>query len=147
MFITISLLLAAACLLPAAGKLTGQPKMRKSAAHFGIPWPRYRLIGVAELAAAAGILTGLWWHPLGLAAAAGMALLLLGAIIAHRKAADNAKEMAPACWPSSSPWPTWPPPSSAEQPAGKHHGPFGQRRSFTRAVVRVPAFMNQYTFG
>ena len=72
MFVTISLLLAAACLLPAAGKLTGQPKMRKSAAHFGIPWPRYRLIGVAELAAAAGILIGLWWHPLGLAAAAGM---------------------------------------------------------------------------
>ena len=69
MFVTISLLLAAACLLPAAGKLTGQPKMRKSAAHFGIPWPRYRLIGVAELAAAAGILIGLWWHPLGLAAA------------------------------------------------------------------------------
>ena len=59
MFVTIALLLAAACLLPAAGKLTGQPKMRKSAAHFGILWPRYRLIGVAELAAAAGILTGL----------------------------------------------------------------------------------------
>ena len=96
MFVTISLLLAAACLLPAVGKLTGQPKMRKSAAHFGIPWPRYRLIGVAELAAAAGILIGLWWHPLGLAAAAGMALLLLGAIVTHRKAADSAKEMAPA---------------------------------------------------
>ena len=96
MFVTISLLLTAACLLPAAGKLTGQPKMRKSAAHFGIPWPRYRLIGVAELAAAAGILIGLWWHPLGVAAAAGMALLLLGAIITNRKAADSAKEMAPA---------------------------------------------------
>jgi hypothetical protein len=39
MFVTISLLLAAACLLPAAGKLAGQPKMRKSAAHFGIPGP------------------------------------------------------------------------------------------------------------
>jgi uncharacterized membrane protein YphA (DoxX/SURF4 family) len=96
MFVTISLLLAAACLLPAVGKLTAQPRMRKSAAHFGIPWPRYRIIGVAELAAAAGILIGLWWHPLGLAAAAGMALLLLGAIIAHQKAADSAKEMAPA---------------------------------------------------
>ena len=46
--------------------------------------------------AAAGILIGLWWHPLGLAAAAGMALLLLGAIITHRKAADSAKEMTPA---------------------------------------------------
>jgi uncharacterized membrane protein YphA (DoxX/SURF4 family) len=96
MFVTISLLLAAACLLPAAGKLLGHPKMQQSAAHFGISWPRYRLIGVAELAAAAGILIGLWWHPLGVAAAAGMALLLLGAIITHRKAADSGKEAAPA---------------------------------------------------
>ena len=90
------MLLAAVCLLPAAGKLTGQPKMRKSAAHFGIPWPRYRLIGVAELAAAAGILAGLRWHPLGVAAAAGLALLLIGALISHRRAADSGKEMAPA---------------------------------------------------
>ena len=96
MFVTISLLLAAACLLPAAAKLAGHPKMQQSAAHFGISWPSYRLIGAAELAAVAGILIGLWWHPLGVAAAAGMALLLLGAIITHRKAADSAKEMAPA---------------------------------------------------
>ena len=48
MFVTISLLMTAVCLLPAAGKLLGQPKMRQSAEHFGIPWPRYRLIGVAE---------------------------------------------------------------------------------------------------
>jgi uncharacterized membrane protein YphA (DoxX/SURF4 family) len=51
---------------------------------------------MAELAAAAGIVIGLWWHPLGVAAAAGMTMLLAGAIIAHRKAADSAKEMAPA---------------------------------------------------
>jgi uncharacterized membrane protein YphA (DoxX/SURF4 family) len=70
--------------------------MRQSATHLGIPWNRYRLIGAAELAAAAGILIGLWWHPLGVAAAAGMAMLLLGAVITHRRAADNAKETAPA---------------------------------------------------
>ena len=96
MFITVSLLLAAACLVPGAAKLASHPKMRHAAAHFGISWSRYRLIGVAELAAAAGVLAGLWWHPLGLAAAAGMALLLLGAVITHRRAADNAKDMAPA---------------------------------------------------
>jgi uncharacterized membrane protein YphA (DoxX/SURF4 family) len=96
MFVTISLLLAMACLLPAVGKLTGQPTMRQSAEHFGIPWSRYRLIGVAELAAAAGILMGLWWHPLGVAAAAGMAVLLIGALVTHRKAADSAKETVPA---------------------------------------------------
>ena len=70
--------------------------MRQSAAHFAIPWPRYQLIGAAELAAAAGVLIGLWWHPLGVAAAAGMVLLLLGAVITHRRAADGGKEMAPA---------------------------------------------------
>jgi hypothetical protein len=96
MFVTVSLLLAAACLAPAAAKLASHPKMHRSAAHFGIPWPRYRLIGVAEVAAAAGVLAGLWWHPLGLAGAAGMALLLLGALITHRRAADGGKEMAPA---------------------------------------------------
>lgn len=96
MFVTVSLLLVAVCLLPAAGKLLGHHKMREAAAHFGIVWPRYRLIGVAELAGAAGVLIGLWWHPLGLAAAAGMALLLLGAVITHRRAADGGKEMAPA---------------------------------------------------
>ena len=96
MFVTISLLLAAACLLPAAGKLLGHPKMRQSAEHFGILWPRYRLIGVAELAAAAGIVAGLWWHPLGIAAAAGMILLLTGALITHRRADDSGKEMTPA---------------------------------------------------
>jgi uncharacterized membrane protein YphA (DoxX/SURF4 family) len=96
MFVIFSLLLAAVSLVPAAGKLTGQPKMRQSAEHFGIPWFRYRLIGVAELAAAVGVLAGLWWHPLGLAAAAGMTLLLLGALITHRRAADDGKEMASA---------------------------------------------------
>ena len=96
MFTALSLLLAAACLLPGSAKLLGHPKMQKSAAHFGIPWPRYQLIGVAELAAAAGILIGLWWHPLGVAAAAGMAVLLLGAIITHRKAADRVTDMVPA---------------------------------------------------
>jgi uncharacterized membrane protein YphA (DoxX/SURF4 family) len=96
MFTALSLLLATACLLPSLAKLLGHPKMQKSAAHFGIPWRHYRLIGVAELAAAAGVLAGLWWHPLGVAAAAGMAVLLIGAVITHRRALDSAKEMTPA---------------------------------------------------
>ena len=59
MFTALSLLLATACLLPGLAKLLSHPKMQKSAAHFGIPWPYSRLIGVAELAAAAGVLAGL----------------------------------------------------------------------------------------
>jgi hypothetical protein len=96
MFVTLSLLLAAACLIPAAAKLAGHPKMRHAATHFGVAWHRYRLIGVAELAAAIGVLTGLFWRPTGLLAAAGMALLLIGALITHRRAHDSVREAIPA---------------------------------------------------
>jgi hypothetical protein len=96
MFVLCSALLVVACLLPAAGKLAGHPKMRHAAAHFGIAWHRYRLIGVAELAAAVGVLAGLFWQPAGLLAATGMTLLLLGALIVHRRAHDSIREAVPA---------------------------------------------------
>jgi uncharacterized membrane protein YphA (DoxX/SURF4 family) len=96
MFPAISLLLVAACLVPAAGKLAGHPRMRRSASHFGIAWRHYRLIGVAELAAAAGVLIGLFWRPVGLLAGAGMAVLLLGALVTHRRAHDSIREAIPA---------------------------------------------------
>ena len=96
MFLAVSLLLVAVCVFPAAGKLLGHPKMRESAVKFGIPWRRYRLIAVPELAAAAGVLVGLFWRPAGLVAAAGMTVLLIGALIAHRRVHDRIQDMLPA---------------------------------------------------
>ena len=96
MFTFVSILLAALCLVPSAAKLSAQPAMQASAAHFGIDWPRYRWIGVAELAAALGVLAGLAWHPVGVAAATGMAALVIGALVMHGRAGDRAKDMAPA---------------------------------------------------
>ena len=96
MLLTVSLLLAVLCLLPALAKLSGQPRMRRSADHLGIPWTRYRLIGVAELVAAAGVLLGLRRPLIGIAAAVGMLLLLAGALVMHRRAADSPREQLPA---------------------------------------------------
>jgi len=96
MFKTLSLLLAAACLLPAIAKLRSHPKMLASASHVGIAWPRYHLIGVAELAAAAGVLAGLAWVPLGVAPASSMAVLLIGALAFHRRAGDRLQAAVPA---------------------------------------------------
>ena len=45
---------------------------------------------------AAVVLAGLWWHPIGVVAAAGMAALLIGALAAHRRAGDSGKDTAPA---------------------------------------------------
>jgi uncharacterized membrane protein YphA (DoxX/SURF4 family) len=96
MYLTLSLLLTLVCLVPAAAKLAGHPKMRHAAGHFGIAWRRYRLIGVVELIAAAGVLVGLFWRPAGLLAAVGMILLLLGAVVTHRRAHDSVREALPA---------------------------------------------------
>ena len=96
MFLAVSLLLALACLGPVGAKLAGAPAVRESAAHFGSPWNRYRLISVPELAAAIGVLAGLQVHALGVAAACGVAILLLAALIAHRRARDSIAAMAPA---------------------------------------------------
>lgn len=47
-----------------------------------------RFIGLAELAAAGGLIAGLFWRPIGIAAAAGFAVLLVGAVGFHAKAGD-----------------------------------------------------------
>jgi uncharacterized membrane protein YphA (DoxX/SURF4 family) len=96
MFVALSVLLVAVCLIPAVGKLRSHPKMLASANHFGIAWPRYRLVGFAELAAAGGVVIGLFVPGLGIAAAAGMAVLLIGALTTHHRAGDAPKDAAPA---------------------------------------------------
>ena len=96
MIIVVTLLLAAACLAPGAAKLLALPQMQASAAHFGIDWSRYRLIGVLEVAAAVGVVVGLAVHPIGIAAGVGMAVLLVLALVAHQRAGDDLREAVPA---------------------------------------------------
>lgn len=96
LLIVTSIVYALLCLAPAAMKLSGTAKMRATAEHFGVPWSRYRAIGLLELAAAAGIIAGIYWRPIGLAAALGMVALLIGALIFHRRAGDTISEYAAA---------------------------------------------------
>ena len=46
-----------------------------------VPPGRWRIIGVFEWLGAAGVAIGLAYHPLGMAAAVGLAVLLLGAVV------------------------------------------------------------------
>jgi hypothetical protein len=64
--------------------------------HLGVSPVQWRMIGALELAAVAGVLIGLSWPPIGVAAAIGSALLLLGAIGFHVRSSDSAADTAPA---------------------------------------------------
>ncbi|MFG2302535.1 DoxX family protein [Actinacidiphila glaucinigra] len=72
----------------AVTKLTGQVQMRDRMAHLGVSSGLTRLIGVVEVAAIVGLLTGLVWPPLGVAAAVGLVMQLTGAAIFHARAKD-----------------------------------------------------------
>ncbi|MFJ8533813.1 DoxX family protein [Streptomyces sp. NPDC093591] len=58
--------------------------------HMGLSAGFVRFIGLTEVAAAAGLVIGLFWQPLGIAAAIGLAITMIGAVGFHAKAGDYA---------------------------------------------------------
>ncbi|MFG3708779.1 DoxX family protein [Micromonospora sp. NPDC047670] len=88
--IVLTLILAAVFLGTAVPKLTGQAQMRERMEHLGVSPGLTRVLGVLELAAVAGLLLGLLWAPLGVAAAVGLALQMVGAVVYHARAKDPA---------------------------------------------------------
>lgn len=64
--------------------------------HLGVDPTQWRLIGLLELAGVAGVLVGLTWAPIGIAAAIGLSLLIMGAIVFHVRASDSVADTAPA---------------------------------------------------
>ncbi|MFJ7077550.1 DoxX family protein [Streptomyces sp. NPDC098781] len=77
-------------------KIAAAPFMRRAAAHLGMSPGHYRVIGALELAGAAGLLLGTASAALGVAAAAGLALLMTGAAAAHLRHGDPPARAVPA---------------------------------------------------
>lgn len=95
LFVILSLIDVAACVFTGASKLSGQKQMVEAAEHLGIPWERFRLIGLAEVLAAVGLLIGLFWTPLGVLAAIGMLIVTIGALYFHSRLHDSLGTMTP----------------------------------------------------
>ncbi|MFD7440908.1 DoxX family protein [Streptomyces sp. NPDC059909] len=58
--------------------------------HMGLSARVVRLVGLAEVSATAGLVVGLFWQPLGIAAAIGFALTMIGAVGYHVQVGDYA---------------------------------------------------------
>ena len=78
-----------------SAKVAAVPSMRARAAHVGFSTAAYRGIGVLEVLGAAGILAGVYDERLAVAAAAGLVLLLAGAVTTHLRNGDGLAELAP----------------------------------------------------
>jgi uncharacterized membrane protein YphA (DoxX/SURF4 family) len=94
--IVLSVLLAAEFAATGTMKVLETDTARRNAEHLGISLRTSRLVGVAELAAVAGLLGGLAVKPLAAVTAAALVLLMVGAIGSHLKAGDKGVPVLPA---------------------------------------------------
>ena len=93
--ILAALLIVAFATLGSA-KLAAVPAMRTKAEHVGFSVAAYRRIGLLEILGVLGLLVGALLPVIGALAAAGLLLLLGGAMIAHLRSGDGPRELAPA---------------------------------------------------
>lgn len=94
--VIVTALLAALFVFASLIKLFGVRQSLAIRDHLGVKPAQWRVIGLLELAGVAGVLAGLAWWPIGVAAAIGLALLVLGAIVFHVRASDSVADTAPS---------------------------------------------------
>jgi hypothetical protein len=90
-----SLVLAALLAFAAVRKLSHRPEVVESYARVGVPEDKLNLLATLLLAGAAGLLVGLLWAPLGVAAGISVAVYFLVAIFAHIRGNDLANVLIP----------------------------------------------------
>lgn len=81
--VIVSVLLAGLLSWTAARKLGHRPPVVESYRRVGVPERRLNALAAILLAGAAGLLVGLWWAPVGVAAAAGTVGYFLVAVGFH----------------------------------------------------------------
>jgi hypothetical protein len=94
--VILSFLLAPILTFLGIAKVIRHPMMVENARHLGFSARGFQLVGALELAGAAGMIVGLFWTPLGIAAMVGLVLLLTGGAIAHARVGDRLPRIAPA---------------------------------------------------
>jgi hypothetical protein len=92
---TVAASLAALMTYAAGRKLTHRPEVVATYARVGVPEERLNLLAATLIAGAVGLLLGLLWPPIGIAAAFATVVYFLVAIAAHIHNRDLAAVMTP----------------------------------------------------
>ena len=88
-------MLAAVLVVSGRAKLVQDPKVQASLDRALVPHAWYAPLAAVEFAGAFGLLAGIAWRPLGVAAATGVVAYFVGAVWAHLRAHDAAGAPVP----------------------------------------------------
>ena len=96
--LVITILLAAMVLFSGIGKLRNDPHIVKVVHEtVGVPMKCFPLLAACEIAGAVGLVLGIWWLRLGVAAGIGLFLYFLVAVLSHLRVGD-VKGIGPAAF-------------------------------------------------
>ncbi|MCW2917279.1 MAG: putative integral rane protein [Actinomycetia bacterium] len=87
-YAVVGVLLALVLLASARAKLTQDKRVVDGLTGIGVPLSMFPFLATCEIAGAAGLLVGLWYAPLGIAAAIGVVLYFIGAAGVHLRKRD-----------------------------------------------------------
>jgi hypothetical protein len=87
-YAVVAAVLSAILLASGYAKLTRKKQVVDSLVPLGVPLRMFPFLASCEIAGAAGLLVGLGWGPLGIAAGVGLVLYFVGATAAHLRKGD-----------------------------------------------------------
>ena len=95
-YLIITILLAAMAAFSGLAKLRRDPKVVHIVHDVvGVPMEYFPHLAACEFAGALGLVLGMWWPLLGVAAGAGLVVYFVGAIVSHLRVGD-VKGIGPA---------------------------------------------------
>jgi uncharacterized membrane protein YphA (DoxX/SURF4 family) len=97
-YLVVTVVLAAMVAFSGLGKLRRDPRIVQIVHEVvGVPLKYFPLLAVCEFAGALGLALGIWWPPRGIAAAIGLVVYFVGAIVSHVRVGD-VKGLGPAAF-------------------------------------------------
>jgi hypothetical protein len=95
-YAVVGVVLALMVLSSATAQLARNKVVLANLTHLGIPTGILPFLATCLIAGGVGLVIGLWYRPLGVAAAVGLVLYFVGAVIAHLRKGDVKGLPAPA---------------------------------------------------
>jgi hypothetical protein len=88
-YLAITLVFALMVTFSGVGKIRRDPLPVKVVHEtIGLPLKYFPLLAACEFAGAVGIVVGIWWPPIGIAAGIGLVLYFVGAVVSHLLVGD-----------------------------------------------------------
>jgi uncharacterized membrane protein YphA (DoxX/SURF4 family) len=97
-YLIVTVLFAAVVAFSGVGKIRRDPQIVHVICEVvGVPLKYLSLLAVTELGGALGLVLGIWWPSIGVAAGIGLVLYFVGASVSHLRVGD-VKGMGPAAF-------------------------------------------------